>query len=269
MVALKHILAEESAPVRGLEVRRISPGDLRDALAKGLDDFNAKPSHVIFLCFIYPIVGLLLARLAFGYSVLPMLYPLLAGFPLVGPVAAIGLYELSRRREKGLEISWRDAWAVMHSPSAWALFSLAMLLAAIFVAWLVCAQFIYAVFVGSEPPGSFEQLARQILFTWPGWGVIVVGNAVGLGFAAVVLTISVVSFPLLVDRDVGALPAVLTSVKAVAANPGTMILWGGIVAAAIVVGSLPFFFGLAIVVPILGHATWHLYRKLVVQTGSV
>jgi uncharacterized membrane protein len=244
-------------------VRTIGVADLKDALARGIDDFAAMPSHAIFLCLIYPIAGLFLARLLLGYDVLPMLYPIAAGFALLGPFAAIGLYELSRRREQGLEASWEHAFEVFRSPSSGAIAALGVLLTIIFFVWVAVAQAIYVATFGYVPAASIPEFLRQVFTTPQGWTLIVVGNAVGFLFALLVLTISVVSFPLLLDRDVGAADAILTSVRAVAANPVAMAVWGLIVAGALVVGSLPLFFGLTIVMPVLGHATWHLYRKVV------
>jgi uncharacterized membrane protein len=244
-------------------VRKIGLADLRDALAKGADDFYAMPTHAIFLCIIYPFVGFALARLAFGYSILPLLYPLASGFALVGPIAALGLYELSRRREAGLETSATRAFDVFESSSIGAVAVLGILLLIIFVVWVAVADAIYVANFGNASPPSVGAFLKDVLTTRPGWNLIIVGNGLGLLFAILVLTISVVSFPLLLDRDVGAAVALLTSIRAVAHNPLTMMVWGLIVAALLVVGSLPLFFGLTVVMPLLGHATWHLYRKVV------
>ena len=244
-------------------IRRIGIADLQEALAKGIDDFYAMPTHAMFLCVIYPIVGLFLARLAFGYSILPLLYPLASGFALVGPVAALGLYELSRRREAGLPTSAVRAFDVLGSSSIGAITALALLLLTIFVIWVALANAIYIATFGYATPTSIENFVNEVLTTRAGWMLILVGNLVGLLFAILVLSISVVSFPLLLDRDVGAAVALLTSIRVVARNPFTMMLWGLIVAALLVVGSLPLFLGLTIIVPILGHATWHLYRRVV------
>lgn len=244
-------------------VRTIGTADLREALARGLADFMAHPTHVIFLCVIYPVVGLILARFTFRYEMLPLLFPLVAGFALIGPLAATGLYELSRRRERGLDVSWWHAFDVLRSPSIRAIATLGVVLSAIFVAWLGAAQAIYELIFGSWVPASIAEFARQIFTTSSGWALIIVGCGVGFLFAVVVLTISVVSLPLLLDRDVGAVTAVQTSVRAVFANPKTMAMWGLIVVGALVIGSLPLFVGLAVVMPVLGHSTWHLYRRVV------
>ena len=244
-------------------VHSIGLADLRDAVAKGIDDFNAVPTHAVFLGIIYAVLGLILFRLSFGYEVLPLVYPMLAGFALLGPFAAIVFYQLSRRREQGLDVSVGHLLEVFRSPSIGAIARLGFVLMAIFFAWLAAAQIMYVQIMGGAVPASLEEFARQILTTPAGQQLIVVGNAIGFLFAVLVLVISVVSFPLLVDRNVGAATAVRTSVRAVIASPVTMAVWGLFVAAALVVGSLPFFFGLAVVFPVLGHATWHLYRKTV------
>jgi uncharacterized membrane protein len=244
-------------------VRRIRTSDLRAALIRGLADFEAYRSDVIFICLIYPLVGILLAWLSFGYHFLPLLFPLASGFALLGPVAAVGLYEMSRRREQGHRISWIDAFGVIRSPGFGAILVLGLVLLAIFLLWMLAAAGIYQLTLGPEPPVSITAFVRNVFTTSAGWTMIVVGIGVGFLFALLVLAISVVSFPLLLDRDVGLYRAVSTSIRAVAANPGPMALWGLIVALGLVIGMIPAFLGLIIVMPVLGHATWHLYRKVV------
>lgn len=245
------------------QVRRIAAADLVEVLRKGLDDFAAYRSDVIFLCLIYPVAGLVLARLAAGYAMLPLIFPLASGFALIGPLAAIGLYEMSRRRESGAHVAWPDAFGVVRSRSFGAIVALGLLLIAIFVLWLLAAAIIYRLTLGPAPPAGVEAFLRAIFTTSEGWTMIGVGIGVGFLFACLVLAIGAVSFPLLLDRDVGFATAVATSVRAVAANPGTMALWGLIVAGGLVIGSIPLLFGLVFVMPVLGHATWHLYRRTV------
>jgi uncharacterized membrane protein len=249
-------------------VRRITVHDIQDALHRGVEDFGEHRTDVIFLALIYPLAGLLLARVAFGYDMLPLLFPLASGFALLGPVAAVGLYEMSRRREQGAVIGWGDAFGVVRSPSFASIVVLGFVLLAIFAFWILAADMIYSVTLGPAPPTSALQFAHDVLLTPAGWAMIVVGCGVGFLFAALVLAISVVSFPLLLDRDVGLGTAIETSIRAVIANPGPMALWGIIVSAGLVLGSIPLLVGLIVVMPILGHATWHLYRK-VTGTGPL
>jgi len=244
-------------------VRRIGLAELREALAGGLSDLGAYRSDVVFLCIVYPVAGLVLVWLASGYDMLPLVFPLASGFALIGPVAAVGLYEISRRREQGVDITWADAFGVVRAPAFGAIVVLGLVLLAIFLLWLAAAQVIYLITLGPEPPASIGAFVRDVFTTGAGWTLIVVGVGVGFLFAVLVLAISVVSFPLLLDRDVGLYTAVATSVRAVATNPGAMAAWGLIVAGGLVIGSIPLLLGLIIVMPVLGHATWHLYRKLV------
>ncbi len=262
-MAHSHVLLGAGASPADLGIRRITLADLTDALRKGAQDFYAMPTHAMFLCVIYPVVGLLAARLAFGYSVLPLLYPLVSGFALVGPLAALGLYELSRRREAGLETSATHALDVVRSSSIGSIIALGLLLLGVFVLWVAIANALYVADFGYAPPASIGAFVHEVLTTRAGWNLILVGNGIGFIFAVIVLTISAVSFPLLLDRDVGAAVALSTSIRAVARNPLAMAVWGAIIAVFLLVGSLPFFLGLTVVLPILGHATWHLYRRLV------
>lgn len=244
-------------------VCKISVGDLRDVLKRGYDDFQAMPSHAIFLCLIYPIIGIVLGGLTLGYALLWMLFPIVAGFALVGPLAAVGLYELSRRRELGLDVSSSHALDVLRSPSFGAIVVLGIMQLVIYAAWLASAQAIYYWSFGNLTSLSLGEFLRQVFTTQQGWALIAVGNIVGFFFAVVVLTISAVSFPMLVDRPVSATVAAETSIRAVVANPVPMMVWGLIVAVLLALGTLFVLAGLAVVMPILGHATWHLYRKVV------
>ncbi len=258
-----HVIAGPDETPAHPAVRKIGPADLKDALTKGFDDFLAMPSHLVFIGLIYPVIGVCLAALTFSNNALPLLFPLASGFALIGPFAAIGLYEVSRRRELGLEATWQHAFDVLRSPSIPSILALGLLLMVIFLCWLATARWLYKSLFGPLAPESYPVFIHDVLTTSHGWALIIAGNVIGFIFAAVVLSISVVSFPLLLDRDVGAAVAVQTSIRAVLANPLTMALWGLIVALALVIGSIPLFVGLAIVMPVLGHATWHLYRRVV------
>ncbi len=248
-------------------LRRITANDIGHALRAGYEDFNAWPSHAIFLVLIYPVVGLLLAYATSQQNVIPLFYPLLAGFAILGPFAALGLYEVSRRRELGETPGWRDALSVTRRANFSSMLLLGLALLVIFVCWLGAAQLIYALTLKSAPV-SFTDLLRRAFTTPAGWALIILGNAIGLAFAVLAFAISVISFPLMLDQHLGAADAVRCSVRAVLHNPRPMALWGFIVAGALVLGSLPFLIGLTFVLPILGHATWHLYRRVVVDEGQ-
>ncbi len=258
-----HIMADAKGGLQHPEIRNIKLGDIGTALRLGFDDFWQKPSHYVFLCLIYPIAGVVLMAWSSGANLLPLLYPLATGFALVGPVAAIGLYEISRRREKGLDTSWRHALGVRHSPALLSIIALGAMLVALFVAWLVTAHLLYTSLFGPVPPASFAEFANNVIYTPEGFTLAFAGTAIGLVFALVVLATTVISFPLLLDRDVGAVSAVETSIRVTLANPAPILGWGFVVAVLLAIGTLPVFAGLAIVLPVLGHATWHLYRLTV------
>jgi uncharacterized membrane protein len=214
MTALHILTGTEDFRARPV-VRRIGVRDLKDALARGIDDFMAMPSHAAFLCLIYPLIGLLLGWLTFGRELFSLLYPLVSGFALLGPFAAIVLYELSRQRERGLAVDLTSAFGVLDSPSLGAIAVLGLLLLTIFLIWLAVAQAIYVATFGDAPMPSITTFLERVFTTPEGWWLIVVGNAAGFLFALLVLSISVISFPLLLDRDVGAVEGVRTSLRAV------------------------------------------------------
>jgi uncharacterized membrane protein len=243
-------------------VRRIDMEDLREAVQEGIADFKAAPTHMIGLGIIYPLVGLAAARHASGAGLVPMLYPLVAGLTLLGPVAALGLYEISRRREAGRPAAWYHAAGALRSPALFPVAALGAVLLAVFVAWLFVARMIAGATVGFDHDGPMAFLAT-VTGTPQGWALMLIGHAAGLVFAAFVLAISVVSFPLMLDRHVGMRVAVRASVRVVRRNPATMVAWGAFVALVLALASLPAFVGLAVAVPILGHATWHLYRRAI------
>jgi uncharacterized membrane protein len=249
-------------------IRRIEPGDILRALSQGFDDFRTMPSHLLFLGLVYPICGMILAYLSSQQDVLHLLFPLASGFALIGPLAAIGLYEMSRRRELGLDTSWRHAFEVIRSPSIPSIVVLGLGLVALFAIWIGAAQALYLALFGPKEPTSYANFLGEVFTTERGWALILVGCFIGFCFAVVSFSVSVVAFPLLLDRNVSAGAAVGASVKTVMDNPRAMALWGLTVAALLFAGSLPFFLGLVIVMPVLGHATWHMYRKAIARDPS-
>jgi uncharacterized membrane protein len=245
-------------------VRRIQISDLKAALAAGFQDFALYRTDVLFLCLVYPALGLVLARIVVGQGLFQMLFPMASGFALIGPFIGIGLYEMSRRREMGETVSWASAFQVLRSRSIGAIALLVLLLTALFLAWLFVAQEIYDMTLGPYLPASFASFMHDVFTTPAGWTLMGAGMGAGFLFALLVFAISAVSFPLLLDRDdVGLDVAIGTSIRAVAANLRTMAVWGMIIAGSMMLGSIPALIGLVVVIPILGHATWHLYRRLI------
>jgi uncharacterized membrane protein len=246
------------------QVRRITSRDIVDSLKMGLSDFGAARDDVIFIALIYPLAGLVLAVLAANMSLLPMVFPLLSGFALLGPLAAVGLYEISRRREAGEQVSWVDAARVFRSPGIGSIMGLGLIVIALFAAWLATSYALSVAVFANEAPTTVSNFIRQVFATDGGRWMIFMGVGLGFFFALAAFLVSAVSFPLLLDRHVDVDVAIRTSVRVVAANPGTMALWAAAVVAMLVIGSLPALLGLIVVVPVLGHATWHLYRKALV-----
>jgi uncharacterized membrane protein len=249
-------------------IRTITLSDLKDCLRLGWEDFKAVPTHAILLALIYPVLGIVLARTVLGYSILPLLFPLAAGFALLGPFVALGFYDLSRRREQGETPTASHAFSVLSSPSIGSMLSFGAMLLVLFFVWLATAQSIYDSTFGYAPAASIPDFFQRVLTTSQGHKLIVIGCGVGFLFALVALCASVVAFPMMLDRHASATDAMLTSLRAVAQNPVPMAAWGLIVAALLILGTIPFFLGLTVVIPLLGHATWHLYRK-VIEPASI
>ena len=263
MASTFHVHIWPEALDAGVRLRKIEPRDCIAALREGFDDFLAMPTHAVFVGIFYAIAGIILAGLTSFRNALHLLFPLAAGFALVGPFVAVGLYEMSRRREKGLHASWRDAFAVTRSPALPSVLALGLLLLFIFAVWIGVADLLYVWIYGPNPPAAVLPFLHDVLTTGRGWALILIGGVIGFGFAALALCLSVVSFPLMLDRGVGFVPAVVASLCTARDNPAGMALWGLIVAAALILGSIPLFIGLAIVMPVLGHATWRFYRRAI------
>jgi len=248
-----------------IQIRTIDVADLRAVLAQGWEDFMAKRGDLVFIGFIYPAVVILASLYALHASILPLIFPLAAGSILFGPAAASGFYELARRRELGLDSRWRHFLDVVRSPAAPSLLALTIIVAILFSLWIVSAWTIYSDTLGTTAPGSIAAFLRAVFATFEGWTMIVAGNLVGLGFAILTLATTVISFPMLVDRPVGWRLAMRTSFRVTYENPVTIAIWGLIVVGLLVLGSIPGFIGLAVVLPVLGYATWHLYTRAVVR----
>jgi len=261
----KMAIAQPYTPARpgALPVRRIGADDLRLSLRQGLEDFREKRGDLLVAGLLYPLIGIFTAVAMLGGNVLHLFFPVAAGIALMGPVAAVGFYELARRREEGGEAGWNHFFDVRKRPAWGDIVAVSALLLLIFFLWIAAAGALYVALWGNEAPHSVGAFVEWLFTTSEGWALIIVGNLVGAAFAVLVLAISAISLPMLVDRSVSASAAVATSVAAFRENRAVMLRWGIMVAALLVVGSIPFFIGLAFVLPWLGYATWHLYTRTV------
>jgi uncharacterized membrane protein len=245
-------------------VRKIGNEDLRIALRQGLDDFLTFRGDIVFAGLVYTLIGIAAVVMTTRDALMPYFFPVVAGVGLLGPVAAVGFYELARRREAGeTDIHWFNFLDVRKRPSVDEMGIVAGLLLAIFFIWLLAAGALYALTFGLATPQSIADFLSMVFATPRGWALIVGGAIVGAIFGWFVLALSVVSLPMLVDRDISAPEAVSVSWRAAHQNKGEMIRWGLIVLGLLFLGSIPLFVGLAFVLPWLGYSTWHLYTRLI------
>ena len=247
----------------GPVVRRIDAGDLRWALAEGWRDFLDRRGDLIFIGFLYPLIGLLTAVLAANGKLLPLLFPLVAGLSILGPAVSAGFYELARRRDSGVDAGWSHFFDPLRDERRAGLVSLASGLVVLFLAWLLAAWLIYQVTMGRLAPTGVGSFMSDLFGTPEGWALIVLGNLAGAVLAVATLALTVVSFPMAVDRPVDPAVAVGASWRSFRANVGPTLGWGARVALILVLGAIPLFIGLAVALPVLGYATWHLYTRLV------
>ncbi|MGO9356745.1 MAG: DUF2189 domain-containing protein [Xanthobacteraceae bacterium] len=246
-------------------VRKITAADVADAFGEGLRDFQAKPLYGLISGGIYAAGGILILACITALGMTYLAYPLAAGFALIGPFVAIGLYEVSRQREAGLPVSMPGIWRTIRSRSeiGW----MAFVSLFIFIIWMYQVRLLLALFLGLHVSfSSFQEFLSVILTTTEGLTFLVVGNIIGAVLSVVLFSLTVVSFPLLLDRDLDFVTAMITSVRAVVTNPGPMIGWAAVIAVLLLVSALPLFLGLLVTLPVLGHTTWHLYRRLVAPT---
>lgn len=248
---------------RGLpRVRAARPDDLVAALRAGLDDFRAAPSLGLAIGALYMVGGWLIVYITETRELQGLTFPLIAGFALIGPFAATILYEISRRREHGLGFGWADVPAMVRGTARRQILFLGFALMFWLAVWSRVGVTIYWAFWGFNPR-PFLEILPEMFTTVHGITFLLVGHAFGALFALVAYCMSVVAFPFLLDRDADVITAIVTSFRAVLASPAVMIGWGVLIGVALAVASAPFFLGLPVALPVLGHASWHLYRRLV------
>jgi uncharacterized membrane protein len=248
-------------------VRRIKAADVAEALAQGLRDFQAMPLFGLLFGALYAAGGIAIMLCLTAFGLIYLAYPLAAGFALIGPFVAIGLYEVSRQREAGQKPSLSGIWATVRSRSeiGW----MAFVTLFIFVIWMYQVRLLIALLIGLKASfSSLNEFITVVLTTNEGLAFLVIGNAVGAALSLVLFSLTVVSFPLLLERDVDFVTAMITSVRAVVASPVPMIGWAAVIVVLLIVSALPYFLGLVVTLPVLGHATWHLYRRIVAPVAS-
>lgn len=248
-------------------VRRITVADIVEALSEGLRDFQAVPLYGVVFGALYAAGGIAIMLCLLGFGLVYLAYPLAAGFAMIGPFVATGLYDVSRRRENGLTISVAAIWSTVKSRGeiGW----MAFVTLFIFVVWMYQVRLLMALLIGLNASfSSLHEFMTIVLTTNEGLLFLAVGNAVGAALSLVLFALTVVSFPLLLDRDVDFVTAMITSVRAVAASPVPMIGWAAVIVMLLAVSAMPYFLGLMVTLPVLGHTTWHLYRRIVVPVDS-
>lgn len=244
-------------------IRKITVADIAEALARGLRDFQAAPFYGLVFGSLYAAGGILIVLSVTALGMVYLAYPFAAGFALIGPFVATGLYEVSRQREAGRRASARQVWAAMagRAEIGW----MAFVTLFIFIIWMYQVRLLIALFLGIGASfSSLQQFIEVVLTTREGLAFLAIGNLIGAALSVVLFSLTVVSFPLLLEQDRDFITAMITSVRAVVASPLAMIGWALVIVVLLILSALPFFLGLVVTLPVLGHTTWHLYRRIVV-----
>ena len=269
MVALTH---QNEAPLfrdiclhaDDIKIRKITLKDLWQSLREGWEDYSEKPiSTLTLLLLYYPLIVLVFIMFALGKDLRFLAFPTVAGFTLLGPIVAIAFFEMSRHRERGQRMRWRRAFGFVHTSAFAPILALSILMTLLYSGWLYSAEIIYFSLFADTPPASVADFLNQLVTTRHGGALIFYGNFVGFLFAYAAMAFSVVAFPLALDKPVNSFTAIWVSVRAFISNFFVLAVWGLVVVLIMAVGAALFFIGLAVALPILGHATWHLYRKII------
>ena len=243
-------------------VRQITAADIAEALSQGLRDFQAVPLYGLGFGAFYAAGGIVIVLCLTAFGMVYLAYPLAAGFAMIGPFVAVGLYEVSRRREAGQPVSIGAIWSSVRTRSeiGW----MAFVTLFVFVIWMYQVRLLIALLLGLNASfSSLNEFVTVVLTTNEGLLFLAIGNAVGAALSLILFSLTVVSFPLLLDRDVDFVTAMITSVRAVVTSPLPMIGWAFLIVILLAVSAMPYFLGLVVTLPVLGHTTWHLYRRII------
>jgi uncharacterized membrane protein len=244
-------------------VRAATFEDVRAALSQGWQDFASAPAYGLFFGGIYALGGLLVVSTVAFMGMSYLAYPLAAGFVLIGPFVAAGLYEVSRRLEKNEPLDWRGVIGVVFAQGGREFAWMAFVSIFAFIVWMYQVRLLLALFLGFQSFASFGAFMHVLVTTGDGLAFLALGHIVGAVMASLVFSLTAISFPLLLDRDVDFITAMIVSVQAVIKSPVVMLGWAFAIVVIIALASAPFFLGLFVALPVLGHATWRLYRRIV------
>lgn len=244
-------------------LNEITFGDIGGALAQGIDDFRQAPQFGLFFGGVFALGGIMIAASLLYFDMPWMIYPFAIGFPLLGPFAAVGLYEVSRRIEHGRPLAWGEILGVIWRQRTREFSWMAFVTLFIFWIWIYQVRLLIAIILGFKASSNFDRFVDVVTSTNEGFLFLIVGHVVGAVLALVLYSVTVISLPFLLERNTDFITAIATSVKAVFTSPVPMLGWGLCVTVLVIAATLPAFLGFFVVLPVLGHATWHLYRKVV------
>ncbi len=253
-------VAEELAPSKVPEINTVTISMLKSALKSGWSDFMAYPLFGLFFGGVYMLGGLLIWWVTRATGETYWVVILGFGFPLIGPFLAVGLYEISRCRERGEKPTWACLLGMAYRQKNRQFPSIIVVIVLIFMFWAFVGHMIFAVFLGLSAMTNVMS-SLDVFLTPNGMTMLAVGTAAGAALAGLIYAITVMGLPLLLDRELDFVTAMIVSFQTVLQNLPVMLLWGGFIIVMLAIGMLPWFLGLLVVLPVLGHASWHLYRQ--------
>jgi uncharacterized membrane protein len=257
-------IAKQAPVAKATVASNLTAGDLRAAFAAGWSDYKAHPVFGLFFASIYAFAGIFLSYALLVWGEAFWLVLAAAGFPLLAPFTAVGLYEVSRRREAGIPMNWKAILGALRGHGDEQIMSMGVILFVAFGFWLMVAHGIFAIFMAEVGAGTGH---LDFFLTGPGLAMLVVGSIVGGLMALAFYSITVISLPMLVDQKVDFITAIIVSLATVRSNKLIMLTWAVCIAVTLFIAMIPIFLGLFVILPVLGHATWHLYKRSVKHPG--